>query len=626
MSKVSIYKQLKSDNKYVDYKSNEEFDYRFELEKIEDYTKRNLRNMLLRSFITVYNSGGRDEIVFPKTDYPLSAYINTFVNSIRAMVSSSTLDKKWIETFVSAILLNSETKEYIQMALSLGEYYLEDNLVDEIAEVYSKSGDYIQYAIGIIKRKENYNEFLFDIIKESEGTIRLTAAENIEEINMDITRYMIMEGCKDDYYDEFLSVLVFNSFNCEAFLRNDNISVEESDAFAKLFADVYRILGPGPIANRFPLMDALIEVVISKCRGIYALYDIFAVRDTIIQARGDEIDKEEFIKEIRKFMDVPKFKKALKEGIRDTIGNYGDMAIMADELEIDYTFSDIKKYIKKAEEDSAECEIYSEIMKSGRTAHKIDLIRYIDENNNFDDIIGDLQGITLDKDVELLHSEEIMMSALDNIHTIYPEGRKLLLNAAVANKAKIRIKASREIRKIKRTLDEYDIERLKSVYTIEVIPDIKEVYKSIISGEYNDESERVSIKKEKVETHIRDIYLITSEIRGMKYRDEKIIEKELSSNTIFYMKRDSLNRYDENAIKIVAGDGNVMGYVPKKDNEIISKLMDAGKYFYAILKEYDIENNYAKVDIYMSYMDIIDAAKDVISVVRDIDTRSRFVN
>ena len=69
-----------------------------------------------------------------------------------------------------------------------------------------------------------------------------------------------------------------------------------------------------------------------------------------------------------------------------------------------------------------------------------------------------------------------------------------------------------------------------------------------------------------------------------------------------------------------------MGYVPKADNEILSRLMDAGKYFYAVLKEYDIENNYAKVDIYMSYMDIIDAAKEVISVVRDIDTRSRFMS
>jgi hypothetical protein len=50
-----------------------------------------------------------------------------------------------------------------------------------------------------------------------------------------------------------------------------------------------------------------------------------------------------------------------------------------------------------------------------------------------------------------------------------------------------------------------------------------------------------------------------------------------------YFYREPENPYDKLAIVIKDENGNKLGYVPRDQNEILSRLMDAGKLIYAII-------------------------------------------
>lgn len=62
------------------------------------------------------------------------------------------------------------------------------------------------------------------------------------------------------------------------------------------------------------------------------------------------------------------------------------------------------------------------------------------------------------------------------------------------------------------------------------------------------------------------------------------------------------NPSDPNAIKIYTKDRVKLGYVPRKDNQILARLMDAGKLLYGTLREKEWQQDWLRlgVDIYMT--------------------------
>ena len=62
------------------------------------------------------------------------------------------------------------------------------------------------------------------------------------------------------------------------------------------------------------------------------------------------------------------------------------------------------------------------------------------------------------------------------------------------------------------------------------------------------------------------------------------------------------NPSDPNAIKIYNADQVKVGYVPKKENQILARLMDAGKLLYATITEKSWQEDWLRIgiDIYLT--------------------------
>lgn len=88
----------------------------------------------------------------------------------------------------------------------------------------------------------------------------------------------------------------------------------------------------------------------------------------------------------------------------------------------------------------------------------------------------------------------------------------------------------------------------------------------------------------------REIYLKTVYIAGWNYREdiEAAIE-ELKPGDRLTLCREPTNVHDELAIKVISPTGKMIGYVPRRHNAVIARLMDIGKDFYSILEPYEPE-------------------------------------
>lgn len=96
----------------------------------------------------------------------------------------------------------------------------------------------------------------------------------------------------------------------------------------------------------------------------------------------------------------------------------------------------------------------------------------------------------------------------------------------------------------------------------------------------------------------RDIFLFDTHVAGTSYVEGiEELEPHLSIDDKLAFFREPDNPHDPQAIVIKNADGVKIGYVPKADNVIFARLMDAGKLLFARITSKEIEGKWLKIDI-----------------------------
>ena len=85
---------------------------------------------------------------------------------------------------------------------------------------------------------------------------------------------------------------------------------------------------------------------------------------------------------------------------------------------------------------------------------------------------------------------------------------------------------------------------------------------------------------------VTEIHLFDSLVAGTTHLKDQSVLNEISVGSKLNLRRED-NKFDDNAIMLLAENGKKVGYVPEKDNIIFARLMDAGKLLSA--KVIDIE-------------------------------------
>ncbi len=94
----------------------------------------------------------------------------------------------------------------------------------------------------------------------------------------------------------------------------------------------------------------------------------------------------------------------------------------------------------------------------------------------------------------------------------------------------------------------------------------------------------------------KDILVLETIVAGTSFKKLKDIEPKLSTIVKLALVREADNKYDEFAVALDF-ENNKIGYIPKECNEVIARLLDAGKAFFATITAKEWEGNWLRIEI-----------------------------
>ena len=94
----------------------------------------------------------------------------------------------------------------------------------------------------------------------------------------------------------------------------------------------------------------------------------------------------------------------------------------------------------------------------------------------------------------------------------------------------------------------------------------------------------------------KEIMVLECMVAGTSFRKLDKVEAELLSTVQLEMKREGQNEFDQFAIALHFKEIKI-GYIPKDKNQVIARLMDAGKAFYSTIQAKEWEGNWLRLDV-----------------------------
>jgi HIRAN domain len=94
----------------------------------------------------------------------------------------------------------------------------------------------------------------------------------------------------------------------------------------------------------------------------------------------------------------------------------------------------------------------------------------------------------------------------------------------------------------------------------------------------------------------KDILVLETIVAGTSFKKLKDVEPNLNTQVKLELVREPNNEFDSFAIALYFNKTKI-GYIPKSSNEVIARLLDAGKPFFATIEAKDWEGNWLKIEI-----------------------------
>jgi len=101
---------------------------------------------------------------------------------------------------------------------------------------------------------------------------------------------------------------------------------------------------------------------------------------------------------------------------------------------------------------------------------------------------------------------------------------------------------------------------------------------------------------------VKEIFLFSTYVAGTSYIAKEIVDT-LKENDKLILRREVDNKFDSQAICLLNQDKEKIGYIPRSDNAIFSRLLDAGKCLSASVKSKTMKNDFSLVEINIFLVD-----------------------
>lgn len=102
----------------------------------------------------------------------------------------------------------------------------------------------------------------------------------------------------------------------------------------------------------------------------------------------------------------------------------------------------------------------------------------------------------------------------------------------------------------------------------------------------------------------KEIFLVETHVAGTTHVPIRELEPALFQDTTLVLRREPGNAFDPLAILILTEQGAKLGYVPRERNEVLARLMDAGKFLFARMEAKGWRGEWLRVSIRVFLKDV----------------------
>lgn len=101
----------------------------------------------------------------------------------------------------------------------------------------------------------------------------------------------------------------------------------------------------------------------------------------------------------------------------------------------------------------------------------------------------------------------------------------------------------------------------------------------------------------------REILLLECEVAGTTHVDLRDLEPGLDVGALLTCRREPHNPHDPLAIRLDEGQGRKLGYIPRRKNEVLARLLDAGKTLVARLEAKEWQRDWLRLQVSVLLVD-----------------------
>lgn len=443
----------------------------------------------------------------------------------------------------------------------------------------------------------------------------------------EIKKWMIEEGSDND---EAVTELIGYSMLSQDLLdyfEKTKFDKSEIEKISKSFSMLLSDYGLDDIKDGLKVCCKLLKIIDQCPGGIYSLYSVISILysiETIIV----EYDIEDKARNLSKYMDtyndiIKYCKEICKKKIwHDIIKN----EVCNIEIESSVLISSAEKTgykLKKKEfeiiinRDFTNPLIYKYAFSIGNKAIKRYAFDFALKKLPMDKILCGQDELTMDNleydDIE--HVCFFIIIKYSKYEEFKEKYKEFNLEALRSPLIETRTQVIRNLLKFKKEFNSLDEEIINDAINSEMVDNIRIGLNSLITKLDKKEKKYVDVSKyTNLGIHVKDIYLNSIQVTGTNYIDMSEIFDKLSENDTVFLIKESNNLNGEKRIQVVTTQGYIIGYIPKEDNVVLNNLINNGKYIYGSIKEITNNYEYIKIDLYLSYKDVMDEITSTLSL------------
>lgn len=610
---MSIFSDISEQNYYDGTSGKRELRYIYIENDISVRAQIDEANRLLSQLKEYYNNQDM-EIRF--TESNLSRFQGAFIVKVNAAVKEGEIEEEWIREFTLRMVFEAEDSFCVKVGLVLSENYLDEDELRRAVEVYSHSGEYIFYMARAVKRLRNYNEFLINLAKASQGTIKIFAICNVDYFSRDNVKYLLEDGYRDVYYENLLINYILMTVNIEDYL---SFTEDNDKRINRLAYMVYKHLRSFDF-KKSPIRELVIKRLMpefrEKGRDVYALLSMLLVGQWISSENSGDKSGSRYLSVINPLKE-DKWKNIFIDSLGSEEIDSVDILEMASFYDYRLNVDELRRLF---ENNSLDFYLYWYINNKEGSDIRIEFMHKFLDLIDINTLISDGGGNTsIEKGIE----DIIFAIIIGGCAKIYPDGKDLALKGIFGRSREVRKEAVNALKYHRDKLTSEEIEIINRAIKTEASSELKKAMSRLVYSNEDVKNEYISeavMRKKKTQRHAKDIYLMTTYVAGFRYRDIDKIKEEIRESNIFYLIEEKDNPYDNKAVRIVSVNGYVIGYIPRKDNEILFNMLIKNVHLYCVVREYSLEEDHISAQVYFSYKNVLDEASQLFRVITSKET------